>query len=81
MTTWFIVAFFGVIGATVGPVNMTTCKAMVDAASQDMDFKFATMQPEDIPPVAGRTVQRNDVNVACYVSPTRPRIGERIETN
>ncbi len=81
MTTYFIVVIFGAIAATIGPTNMATCNAMVRQATADMDYKFATLKPEEMPPVAGRTVQRSDVFAACYVQDERPRIGERVRIN
>lgn len=57
---------------------MATCNAMVRQSTADIDFKFATMAAEDMPPVNGRTVQRSDVFTACYVQDERPPIGERV---
>lgn len=81
MTAYFIIVIFGAIAATIGPVPHSACKEMTRMATAEMDYKFATLKPEEMPPVNGRHVQRSDVFAACYVQDERPPIGERVRIN
>lgn len=81
MTTYFVIVIFGAVMATVGPLPMPTCQALSKQMTAQMDESFLTIGAENMPPVGGRTVQRDDVFTACYVQDDRPEIGERVTTD